>query len=322
MLLEDVIKLAAHQGVRRLFEKRAGALGNVGLATLAATPWVLGGADDKKNQVTKALRDPKDFSHNYRTAQEKTANPFGMALREMLGFGGSRDEGKPGYGFKGSFGVLGGAPLEGVAKGVTDLTASPFAGAASGISELIQRKILGQELGDRQDALGMAGASAAKTLGSEAAKATVGNLNQMIQDRLFEKQLGDRQDTAALLAGSAAKSFGSEIGKAGVGLLKDMANKAVDAVSGIGNTSAREAIIGELKRTDAVLSQADNHQLMEAYHTMVRFAPTLSTDKNAVRSFLRQSVMSGAGPDFMTIKHLADSERAVTGRLLAAQRSD
>lgn len=286
MLLEDVIKLAAQQGVRRLFEKRAGALGNIALSSLAMLPMAVASADNKRTEVIKALRDPKDFTHNYRTA---AFNPMDLMHAAM------------------------GAAGQGGLKGVSSVAAAPMAGVASGISDAIHRGIFGQGLGERQDALGMAGASAAKTLGSEAAKATVTNLNQMIQDRLFEKQLGDRQDATAMLAGSAAKSFGSEIGKAGVGLLADIANKAVDAVSNIGNNSAREAIIGELKRTDAVLSQADNRQLMESYHTMVRFAPTLSTDKNAVRSFLRQSVMSGTGPDFMTIKHLADSERAVTG---------
>ena len=62
-----------------------------------------------------------------------------------------------------------------------------------------------------------------------------------------------------------------------------------------------------------MLSSADDATLMEAYHTMSRFAPVLSTDKNAVRSFLRQAVTSGSGPDFMSIKLVADAERAVTG---------
>jgi hypothetical protein len=37
----------------------------------------------------------------------------------------------------------------------------------------------------------------------------------------------------------------------------------------------------------------------------------LSTDKNAVLSFLRQAVMSGSGPDFMAIKLLSDAEKSV-----------
>ena len=104
------------------------------------------------------------------------------------------------------------------------------------------------------------------------------------------------------------------LGAVGASLLKDMYSKAKSSLGSVGNNTARKAIIDQLKKEDPVLNNSSDATLMEAYHTMVRFAPTLSTDKNAVRSFLRQSVMSGAGPDFTTIKLLADSERAVTGK--------
>lgn len=111
----------------------------------------------------------------------------------------------------------------------------------------------------------------------------------------------------------AVKGFGKELGVSAFGLLRDIASKAKSFVTGKSDDSTRKAIIGEIKMTDPVLSNADDKVLMEAYHTMTRFAPVLSTDKNAVRSFLRQAVMSGNGPDYMSIKLLADSERAVTG---------
>ena len=119
-----------------------------------------------------------------------------------------------------------------------------------------------------------------------------------LMDKVKEKALGT--------------AFGA-LGTAGVDLLKDLASKAVAAVSNISSNSAREAILKSLKKEDIVLADADDKMLMESYHTMVRFAPTLSTDKNAVRSFLRQAVIAGSGPDFTSIKLLADSERAVTG---------
>jgi 4-diphosphocytidyl-2C-methyl-D-erythritol kinase len=43
---------------------------------------------------------------------------------------------------------------------------------------------------------------------------------------------------------------------------------------------------------------------------MVKFAPTLSKDINAVRSFLREAVMSGSGPSYVTIRSLSDAETA------------
>jgi hypothetical protein len=117
----------------------------------------------------------------------------------------------------------------------------------------------------------------------------------------------------ALIGTAVAAGFGKEMGVAGAGLLRDIAAKAREAIGRPSEDAARKAIIGELKKNDTVLANADDKTLLEAYHTMSRFAPVLSTDKNAVRSFLRQAVMSGAGPDFMSIKLLADSERAVTG---------
>lgn len=150
-------------------------------------------------------------------------------------------------------------------------------------------------------------------IGGAPAKGVANGLSDMVQKKLFGQEIGNRHDAMGVAGGAALKSFGAEIGKSSVGLLRDIALKAMDAAGHAGDESARQAILGELKRTDSVLAQADDKLLMESYHTMTRFAPTLSTDKNAVRSFLRQAVMSGSGPDFMTIKHLADSERAVTG---------
>ena len=78
------------------------------------------------------------------------------------------------------------------------------------------------------------------------------------------------------------------------------------------------SIFNELRKEDEEIAGADPTLLTDAYHTMVRFAPTLATDKNAVKTFLREAVLMGTGPNVVTIKQLADAERAVnpppTGR--------
>lgn len=140
-----------------------------------------------------------------------------------------------------------------------------------------------------------------------------GALGDKLKGALTPKSFGEKKDPLHMMASSAASSFGGALGSLGVDLLKDMAAKAMSAAGSVGDDAARTAILRQLKSEDMVLSQADDKVLMEAFHTMTRFAPVLSTDKNMVRSFLRQSVMSGAGPDFTTVKLLADSERAVTG---------
>ena len=176
-------------------------------------------------------------------------------------------------------GAARGGAVEGVGKGTSAMTALPLAGLAQGLggvgSEGLKRLFFGRELGERKDPMSLMGTQAASGLGA---------------------------------------GFGKEMGSMGAKLLADMASKAMSAMGSMGDSSARDAIIKQLKREDPILAEADDKTLMEAYHTMTRFAPVLSTDKNAVRSFLRQAVMNGAGPDYASIKLLADSERAVTGK--------
>lgn len=262
MHLTDVLQLVAHEGARRFVEKRAGIA--LPLTVGAMIPGVLGKAVER-SQKTEHQLEAAD-GRPFKTA----ALPMQLALPLAQMFGANGPGGKAMASAGKGLGALGGAVGGGAMGSLGAIGGAPGKGIAGGLSDMVQKRMFGQEIGQRQDALGVAG-------------------------------------------GAALKSFGSEIGKSSVGLLKDIAMKAMDAVGHAGDQSAREAILGELKRTDSVLAQADDTLLMESYHTMQRFAPTLSTDKNAVRSFLRQAVMSGSGPDFMTIKHLADSERAVTG---------
>jgi hypothetical protein len=63
---------------------------------------------------------------------------------------------------------------------------------------------------------------------------------------------------------------------------------------------------------DAVTNTPNGEQIvMEAYKTMTTVAPTLSMDVNAVRSFLREAVIGGAGVNYATIKNLAETEKAL-----------
>jgi len=255
MRLTDVLELAARKGMERYAQKRAGIL--LPLAVGAMIPGI----------VNKAM----ERAHNTeRTLNQSAYNPmkFGaFSLPPWLTLPFAQAKASP---FK-AMGAMGGV---GKMLGADKILGAPGGGVASGLSKKVERKMFGQEFGDRRDMAGMGAQQA---------------------------------------VGGAAGAFGKEMGSAGAKLLLDMANKAMESVGHAGDASAREAILGDLKRSDSVLANADDKTLMEAYHTMTRFAPVLSTDKNAVRSFLRQAVMSGSGPDFMSIKLLADSERAVTG---------
>ncbi len=77
---------------------------------------------------------------------------------------------------------------------------------------------------------------------------------------------------------------------------------------------AREKIMGQVVKKDPVVSTAEREnpgQAGQAYGTMRRFAPTLSTDPNAVKSFLRLQAAGGGAMDYNIIKGLADAETSV-----------
>ncbi len=172
------------------------------------------------------------------------------------------------------FAGAGGAAHEGFSKGIGQLAGAPMSGLAGGLGN-----VMGKGL-----------------------------------DRMFfGREFGERKDLMHMMGSSAMQTFGKEMGSTGAGLLRDIANKAMAAIGSAGDQGAREAILKQLRREDPIIAGADDKTLMEAYHTMQRFAPVLSTDKNAVRSFLRQAVTSGAGVDFHSIKLLGDAERSVTG---------
>lgn len=82
----------------------------------------------------------------------------------------------------------------------------------------------------------------------------------------------------------------------------------------------RKQLLEGLLKNDPVLSDSvkrnpnANTLVLEAYGTMSKFAPTLSLDINAVRSFLREAVLSGSGVSYAAIKNLIETEQALKGR--------
>jgi hypothetical protein len=123
--------------------------------------------------------------------------------------------------------------------------------------------------------------------------------------------LPERVRMDELAAESFANSVGKELGKSTVGLVGDMLSKGMAMPGAIMQGRQRSSVFDSLRQEDEVIAKAEPQQLDEAYHTMVRFAPTLATDKNAVKTFLRESILYGTGPNFMAIKQLADAEKAV-----------
>lgn len=72
-----------------------------------------------------------------------------------------------------------------------------------------------------------------------------------------------------------------------------------------------DAVFSSVAKNDELLAGADRKSLQTSFETMRRFAPTLATDPNAVRAYLREAATSGSGVNYNTIKLLADAEKAV-----------
>lgn len=198
------------------------------------------------------------------------------------------------------------AALQGTEKTAAGGKQMAFGFAKKGIGDLLKglgAKILANPgkaalVGGSLIALNELGGPTIQTLGKRIQKAVVPTMRE--REKLDEEA-----------ATAFAKSVGKELGTKTIGLMADVLSKAVQAPAELMGNRARAGVFQTLQTEDDVISQADPQQLAEAYHTMVRFAPTLATDKNAVKTFLRESVLYGTGPNFMSIKQLADAERAI-----------
>jgi len=121
--------------------------------------------------------------------------------------------------------------------------------------------------------------------------------------------------------GAIATGFGSALGEGALGGLfagaSMIGKRLLDSTV---TNPRRERTFYEAIRTDSVLRDALKNnpailaQLKEAFSTLVRFAPSLSEDLNAVRSYLREAVVSGAGINYATVKQLAETEKLVHER--------
>ena len=149
-----------------------------------------------------------------------------------------------------------------------------------------------------------------------------------LEDFLEKKASAAARGLAKDIGGGIRDSFAQGVGGGiGHGLVDALFGGISGAVSGLKNIligdAQRRRLVESLMRTDPVLSDAVQHNpkgkdlVLEAYGTMCKFAPKLSTDVNAVRSFLREAVLGGSnagGVNYATIKNLVDTEKTITGQ--------
>jgi len=127
------------------------------------------------------------------------------------------------------------------------------------------------------------------------------------------------------VGGHTFDSFTSGVGQGvGGGVAKAILSVLGGGIGSLHNSlivdPKRQRLFESIVRTDPVVQDAVSRTphamqtLTEAFQTMVRFAPSLSLDVNAVRSFLREAVVGGAaGVNYATIKTLIDTEKGLHG---------
>ena len=131
-----------------------------------------------------------------------------------------------------------------------------------------------------------------------------------------QHELGERKDPMGMLMSSLIQGGGKGFGEAGGKLLGTALSSGI---SGLGSMQARHQasqVFQQLIQSDPQISQAyheNPQQVQQAWDTITRFAPTIASDVNGARSYLRQAIMSGSGPDPHMIQMLADAERSVRG---------
>lgn len=156
-----------------------------------------------------------------------------------------------------------------------------------------------------------------KLMAEERSKQTKSTASAVMR-RMKANKPGFLQMAGSGIMEGFGKGVGATLGGGLVGLVTHGIGMGVDALRDHFLVDPkRKELFERLLSSDPVLSDAvvrnpdARESLQEAYGTMVRFAPNLSLDVNAVRSFLREAVLGGAGVNYATIKNLVETERAV-----------
>ncbi len=130
----------------------------------------------------------------------------------------------------------------------------------------------------------------------------------------YEKQAADAAFGDSFVQG-AGQQTGKGVISTGIDALRRLIGSAAQSISErFIQDPRREKIVQEVVKTDPTISSAEREnpgQAYQAYRTMRRFAPALSTDPNVVTSFLRNSALSGGPMDFQTVRGLADAETSI-----------
>jgi hypothetical protein len=129
------------------------------------------------------------------------------------------------------------------------------------------------------------------------------------------KEAGQGGGFGQELISGLGQGFGKAIGQAGIDVVRALVSAAGNAMrTGTSGLNAQQKmLVKRIVNSDPMLKTYDMmHEgvLENAYTTMVRTAPHVAEDANVVTSFLREASQTGGTISYVTMKHLAEAERA------------
>lgn len=159
---------------------------------------------------------------------------------------------------------------------------------------------------------GGAGGALSHQMASHAVNPKVPHPASVLTDRLVGALGAGGATVAGGIAYNALTGSNSDADSAKAKALGTMAaQQAAHAAASVQLAPQQIAAFARVVGSDPALQSADKELLTDAFETMRKAAPRLATDVSAVRSFLREIASYGTGPNYVTIKNLAEAEKAL-----------
>jgi hypothetical protein len=129
------------------------------------------------------------------------------------------------------------------------------------------------------------------------------------------KEAYDQHTFGGSMIGGLGQGVGKAVGQAGIDIIRALVSAAGNAMrmGQTGLSAQQKMLVKRIINSDPMLKTYDAMHtgvLDNAYTTMVRTAPHVAEDPNVVTSFLREASQTGGTISYVTMKHLAEAERA------------
>ncbi len=150
----------------------------------------------------------------------------------------------------------------------------------------------------------------------------IAKFSSKLANERFEKFANERfkLPSSTTLGGNVGQSLLHMFGSSATDvlakkLIENPLNKAFDILKAkLYIEPKQQNVLKQVIQTDPTLAQAMEKtpdMVIGAYKTLKQFAPSLTTDANSLKNFLKQAIIMNGQIDFNTIKLLAETEKTI-----------